>query len=478
MSNRILLSILALLLCGISSAQEIEAAQAQMPAGIKIVLEGHKLPAGSYGFQVQEIGSPQPLLEVNAEVPFNPASSIKALTTLAALELLGPAYTWHTDVYALGSIDGDTLHGDLLLRGGGDPYLLEEQFRNLLKAVQRQGIRHIDGRLLIDDTSFAPEVSAATLIDNQNSRAYNVRPYALSVNFQAVTFYFRPHANGRDVVIDSDPVLPNLAIDNRLRQVTGACTGFQRGISFETDPDNQNAVIFSGRFPGGCRQYALVRAVLSPQAFVHGLFSRLWQELGGTYSGSMANAVAPADSEPLMRWESPPLADVIRYLNKYSNNLMARHLLLTIGAEMLPGPATVEEGVEDILDWLQSFGTDVNGLVIANGSGLSREARISAAQMNAILQHGYEQNLMPEFVSSLPIAGEDGTMRYRLDGATARGAIHVKTGSLDEVSAIAGYVFARSGKVYAVSAMLNHELADRGPGVELMDALLRWAYQQ
>jgi D-alanyl-D-alanine carboxypeptidase/D-alanyl-D-alanine-endopeptidase (penicillin-binding protein 4) len=316
------------------------------------------------------------------------------------------------------------------------------------------------------------------MIDNQAGRAYNVRPYALSVNFQAVTFWFSPDANGRDVIIESDPQLPNLVIDNRLRLAAGACGGYQRGISVDVDPARDNTVVFTGRFPDSCSQYSLVRAVMSPQDYVYGLFSRLWSELGGEFSGRIASGSAPERTEPALVWASPPLIDVIRYLNKYSNNLMARHLLLTLGSIGNDEPATVQSGVDAMEAWLQSFGVDTSAIVIDNGAGLSRQARISAATMNQILRYGYQRNLMPEFVSSLPIAGEDGTMRYRLGGVSEVGAVHVKTGTLDEVSAVAGYVVSRSGRVFAVSAFLNHELADRGPGVEFMDALLGWVTRQ
>jgi D-alanyl-D-alanine carboxypeptidase/D-alanyl-D-alanine-endopeptidase (penicillin-binding protein 4) len=453
-------------------------AQEILPDTLKLVIDGHSLPTGSYGLMVHEVGASGPMLAINSDAALNPASSMKTLTTLAALELLGPAWTWQTAVYAQGDIVDGTLQGDLLLRGGGDPYLLEEQFRNLLKAVRRAGIRNITGDLLIDDSLFAPEVSEEDMIDNQGARAYNVRPYALSLNFQAVTFWFSPHANGRDVVIESDPQLPNITIDNRLRLAAGACGGFQRGISFDADPVRPNTVVFSGRFPDACRQYSMVRSFMTPRDYALGLFTRLWTELGGEFTGQVSSARAPEDSEPLLVWDSPPLVDVIRYLNKYSNNLMARHLLLTLGAANGNVPATVSSGVAAMESWLESFGVDTRALVIDNGAGLSRQARISAASMNQILRYGYQRNLMPEFVSSLPIAGEDGTMRYRLAGVAETGAVHVKTGTLDEVSAVAGYVISRSGGVYAVSAFLNHELADRGPGVEFMDALLTWVSRQ
>ncbi|MES2627224.1 MAG: D-alanyl-D-alanine carboxypeptidase/D-alanyl-D-alanine-endopeptidase [Pseudomonadota bacterium] len=456
-------------------AQQVESV---LPPGIQLVISGHKLPQSSYSFLVQEINAVAPLLAINTGVPLNPASTMKTLTTLAGLEQLGPDYTWLTSIYALGTIEDGTLTGDLLIKGGGDPFLVEEHFRSMLKAVQRQGITRISGNLVLDTAYFDPAVSTETSIDNQSGRAYNVLPNALSVNFQTVTFFFSPSANGKDVVIHTDPVLPNLVITNNLKLAEGACTGYQRGIAFKEDSANPGSITFSGNFPASCEQYRLPRAVLDAPTYTFGMFQLLWKELGGEFVGELRSSQAPELQQPLLTWASPPLSDVIRSINKFSNNLMTRHMLLTLGAERYGAPATVEKGVQAATDYLVSRNIPVDGLVINNGAGLSREARMSTALLNGILQRGYSISLMPEFIASLPIGGIDGTMRDRLSDASTRGNMHVKTGSLDEVAAVAGYVNARSGKIYAVSGILNHELADRGPGIELMDALLAWTYEQ
>ena len=453
-------------------------AEATLPAGIQLVIAGHKLPQGSYSFTVQDVDGAQPLLSINGEVPLNPASTMKTLTTLAALEELGPAYTWPTSVYALGEINEGTLTGDLLIKGGGDPFLVEEHFRSMLKAIQRQGITRISGNLVLDTSYFDQSVSAQTLIDNQSSRTYNVLPNALSANFQTVRFFFSPHLNGEDVVISADPALPNLSITNNLKLAAGACTGFQRGIAFDADNAHPGTITFSGSFPASCAQYQLPRAVLDAPTYAFGMFQLLWKELGGEFGGELRTGQLTQDPELLLIWDSVPLSDVIKSINKFSNNLMTRQLLLTLGAERFGPPATVEKGIQAASDYLTSHNIPIDGLVINNGAGLSREARMSTSLMNNILQRGYHISLMPEFIASLPIGGVDGTMRDRLRNAGTRGNMHVKTGSLDEVAAVAGYVNARSGKIYAVSGILNHELADRGPGNELMDALLAWAYEQ
>jgi serine-type D-Ala-D-Ala carboxypeptidase/endopeptidase (penicillin-binding protein 4) len=467
-------SLLLILLMPATAFLQEAGNQPDLAPGIALVIRGHGLPADSYSFLVQEVGAEQPLLSVNATQSMNPASTMKLVTTFAALELLGPAYNWRTEMYALGPIVDGTLEGDLLLKGSGDPFMVEEQLRSMLKALQRNGVERIRGNLVLDGSFYDPSVERDELIDNQGGRSYNTRPHALMANFQSVTFYFYPHSNGRDVIIRSDPVLPNLSIDNRLRQREGACTGYQRGISFDVNQTRTSEIVFSGNFPSRCRQFQMVREVLDAPGYTFGLFKTLWLELGGELDGVQIDGTLPDDMAPLLVWTSSPLSDVIKSINKFSNNLMTRHLLLTLASEHAGPPATVGNGVLAVNEWLQRRNLDASQLRMVNGSGLSRDARLTAQLMNAMLQAAWSTPWMPEFVASLPLNGMDGTMRNRLAGSGIRGRMHIKTGSLSEVAAVAGYVHGQSGKVYTVTGILNHPLADRGPGVELMDALLAW----
>ncbi len=449
-----------------------------MPDAVQVVLDGHRLPASSFSILVQELGAELPILARNTGIPFNPASSIKTLTTFSALEELGPAFTWRTELYALGPVSNGVLNGDLLMKGGGDPFLVEEQLRNMLKALQRTGIQHITGNLILDGSYFDPTVEETNTIDNQNGRTYNTNPNALMSNFQAVTFYFSPHPDGRNVVITADPQLPNLRITNRLRQVDRACGGYQRGVSFNINNEDISEIIFEGQFPSRCSQYQMTREVLDPAEYTFSLFTQLWTELGGTLDGELIMRSMPDALNPVLVWNSSPLSDVIKYINKFSNNLMTRHLLLTLGAETLGPPATVDKGIQAVKFYLEEKNLDASLLNMSNGAGLSRDTRITTELLNALLRDAWTSPFMPEFVASLPINGMDGTMRSRLQGRNLSGRMHIKTGTLNEVSAVAGYVYSRSKKVYVVTGILNHELADRGPGVEMMDALLNWVYLQ
>ena len=470
-------TLLIVLLANVSSAQDFPA-NAPIPDRIQRIIDGHNLPESSFSFYVQAVGADAPRFVFNAGKPMNPASAVKTITTFAALESLGPAFTWQTELYALGPIENGVLRGDLLVKGGGDPFLVEDQLRGMLKSLQRAGVERIQGNLVLDGSYFDPSVTGDELIDNQAGRAYNTRPSAVIANFQAMTFYFYPHPNGQDVIIHSDPRLPNVKITNRLRLVNRSCGGYQRGISYNLNPEDPTEVIFDGSFPSRCSRYQMVREVLNAPDYTFGLFTTLWNELGGTLEGGLRVGAVPDDLEPIVVWNSVPLGDVIKSINKYSNNVMTRHLLLTLGAEVLGPPATVDKGIEAMKNYLELKSLDSTQLSLDNGAGLSRDTRVTTDLMTGLLQSAWASPYMPEFVASLPINGLDGTMRNRVRGTTMSGRMHVKTGSLDEVAAVAGFVYSQSNTIYTVVGIVNHELADRGPGAELLNELLTWVYLQ
>ena len=470
--------LLFLILIALTAGLVMPAHSQSIPDRIQRIIDGHNLPVDSFSFVIQEVETNVTTIEHNPRAPMNPASAIKTITTLAALESLGPAFTWQTELYPLGPVNEGVLNGDLLMKGGGDPFLLEDQLRNMLKSLQRAGIEHINGNLVFDGSYFDSSVSNGAPIDDQGGRAYNTRPNAIIANFQAMTFYFYPHPNGRDVIVHSDPRLPNVKITNRLKLANRSCGGFQRGISFNLNPQDQSEVIFEGNFPSRCDRYTMVREVLNAPDYTYGLFTSLWSELGGEFNGDVRLGAVPDELEPSVVWNSLPMSDIIKSINKYSNNVMTRHLLLTLGAEILGPPATVEKGIEAVNKYLELNSLDSTELTMTNGAGLSRDSRVTTQLLNNILQSAWESPYMPEFVASLPINGMDGTMRSRVRGSRMSGRMHVKTGSLDEVAAVAGYVYSQSGKTYSVAAIVNHELADRGPGAELLDEILIWTYLQ
>ena len=469
--------LLHLLILGVLSIPAAHAEQSELPADVRSVFEVREIPADSLSVYIENVETGETLLQWLDQEPRNPASTIKLLTTLVALDVLGPAYRWKTEVYAQGELNGDKLAGDLVLKGYGDPFLVTERVWQLLRNIRRTGIREIAGDLLIDNSYFDVGDYDPAAFDRQPLRAYNVAPYALLMNFKVVRYWFEPDHASDAVSVIVDPPLDNLEVENRLGLRQGRCRGFQRGITI-TANGPVDKVTFSGNFPNGCKRYAMDRTALSHNEFVYGLFKTLWNESGGVFDGAWNNVVVDAEAEPLLSFESLPLADMIARVNKHSNNVMARQLLYTLSAEVLGGPGTEAGGRQVIADWLADKELEPYTLAIENGAGLSREARINAADLGALLSFAWRQPYMPEYAALMALTGLDGTLSRRVRDTELVGQAHLKTGSLDHVTAIAGYVQAKSGRRYAVVALQNYTDVHRGPGEELQQALLRWVYEQ
>jgi len=220
------------------------------------------------------------------------------------------------------------------------------------------------------------------------------------------------------------------------------------------------------------------RTALTHNEFVYGLFGSLWRDSGGLFEGGWRNVIVEEDAEPLLSFDSLPLTDMIARINKHSNNVMVRQLLYTLGAEANGAPGTEESGKAVISKWLTDNGLASTKIAIENGAGLSRNTRTTAKDMAEMLQFAWRQPYMPEYLASMALSGLDGTLRRRFNDADLLGKAHLKTGSLDHVTAIAGYLQSRSGRRFVIVAMQNFENIHRGPGEEVQEALLRWLYEQ
>ena len=452
-------------------------AQQELPIPVENALKYRRVPDQTLSVYVESLDTGAVVLSWNDAVPRNPASVEKMLTTLVALDTLKPAYTWKTDVHLLGEVKDGVLEGDLLLKGYGDPYLVTERFWQMLRQIRQLGISTINGDLLIDDSHFDIGDYDPAAFDHEPLRAYNVAPNAMLTNFKVVRYYFEPDVAFSRVQIKVDPSLDNLLIVNQLRVANGSCRGYQRGITI-TPNEDVSRVTFSGRFPSGCDIYSMDRAALSHNEFTYGLFHSLWLESGGRITGTWKNVVAQDDLEPALSFESLPLSDIITKVNKHSNNVMARQLLYTLGAEAFGPPGTEAAGRKAVRQWLAGNGMDFAELRLDNGAGLSRESRMTARHLADLLRFAYQSAYMPEYLSSLALSGVDGTLSRRFRNGVLTGMAHLKTGSLDHVSSIAGYFQARSGNRYIVVMLHNHTDIHRGPGEEVQEALLRWLYEK
>lgn len=448
-----------------------------LPLRVQSALAHRSIPGDSLSIYVENLTSGKVTLAWNADRPRTPASIMKLVTTLVALEKLGPTYTWKTEVFVQGDVDDGTLHGDLVLKGYGDPYLVTERLWQLQRRLHQLGVHRIDGDVLLDDSWFEVGDYDPAAFDSEPLRAYNVAPNALMANYKVVRYLFTPDPDGSGVRIDVEPPLDNLQIVNHLAIGQGACRGYQRGIAIAPN-ESYDKFVFSGRFPGGCREYSMGRTALSHNAYTFGLFKSLWEQSGSELTGGWKRTLVPEGLEPDLTFSSLPLADIIKKVNKHSNNVMARQLLYTLAAEEFGPPGTEENGRKVISSWLDERQLGLGGLMLDNGAGLSRDAKMTAQGLGAVLRYAYASRFMPEYLSSLSLSGLDGTLSRRFRDAALQGVAHMKTGSLDHVSSIAGYLQGRSGDRYAVVVMLNHVDAHRGTGEEIQDAVLRWLREQ
>lgn len=460
--------VISLILSLMSSAQG-----QTLPAPLMQSLTRAGIPPEAVGMHVQEAGGERVLASANAQAPFNPASVMKLVTTGAALDLLGPAYTWKTDIYATGVLQDGVLRGDLIIRGGGDPGLVVEKFWLLLRELRARGIRDIRGNLVLDRSLFAPDNHDPALFDGEPSRPYNAGADALLLNYRSFFVRLTPDpAQGVVGMAVEPPVTQFRVIAPQLGK--GECGQWRQNLAVRQDAEFMD---FAGSLPASCGEKTLqvLAWKMSATRYFEIVFRRMWSDLGGELRGAVTEGVLPAGAWPVARHESASLAEAVRGINKFSNNVMARQLLLTMAAHYTGQPGTVAGGGEVIRTWLESRRLAMPELVVDNGAGLSREARISAASLGKLLQAAFRSPTMPEFMASLPLAGLDGTMRKRLNGHALAGNAHVKTGYLNDARAIAGYVQAASGKRYAVALLINHANAVRG--AEVQDQFLKWVYE-
>jgi D-alanyl-D-alanine carboxypeptidase/D-alanyl-D-alanine-endopeptidase (penicillin-binding protein 4) len=473
--KRFLAAVVLQLACACSALAAAESGTTtQLPAPVKRVLAAYGLSESGLSVYVQELGADQPLLEVNADVPRNPASTQKLLTTFAALELLGPAHTWRTELYAIGRREGDRIEGDLLVKGYGDPALTTERVWSLMHGLMRKGVRHVTGDLVLDGSYFELAADDPGGFDGQRYRTYNALPYALLTNFNAVDFILRPE--GTQVDIRTDPMLPNLRIDNRLTVQRGQCRGTIDVAMRAVSEGPEQAVSFTGAMPSGCGEYYFPRSIMDGPSFSYGVFRGVWDGMGGVIDGGMRVGVAPAHARPMYSIESPPLVEVVRTINKYSNNVMARQLLINIGAERFGAPGTQDKGIAAVREWLTKRDIAMPELVLENGAGLSRETRISAHSLARMLMAAHASPYEAELIASMPLSAMDGTLRRRFTDAGMAGRLHLKTGRLDDVSGLAGYVFAPSGRRYVLVSLHNDRNVHLGPGSAVQNALVRWVF--
>ena len=431
------------------------AATISMPPELARAWAQTKLPESALSMVVQEVGGPR-LMAVAPETPRNPASVMKLVTTYAALSRLGPNYVWHTnfmlDAQSRVNENG-VLSGPLYLRAGGDPVLMLPDVWRLMRDLRLRGIKEISD-IVIDRSIFGDVTIDPATFDGSADRPYNASPDAFMVGFGAMRLVFSPDPATKTWKYFVDPPIPGVELDANVAWVDGQCPGSPSVTTDTTVSGDKVRIRVSGRGAGSCGEF------------------EIWREVGGTMTGQVRSGTIPSNAVAVASHQSPPLSEVIRLINKRSNNVMTRVLLLTLGAEAGRKPATVAGSVQVAQEVLARQGLPMTGMVLDNGSGLSRNGVVSADSLTHMLNRAWISPVMPEFVSSLAILGVDGTTRYRLRDPATKSLAHLKTGALRDVRSVAGYVWSTSGKRYIVVSMVNHERAHEARSFE--NALIAW----
>lgn len=448
-----------------------------LPAKIQQALKTNKIGNDALSLVMIPLDGPGAQTVVNADVSVNPASTMKLITTYAALEILGPTYQWRTEFYSDGPLKDGVLHGNLYLKGGGDPKLNMEKLWLMMRDLRANGVLKVTGDLVLDRSRFVhPQLPAFDDDGGDENKPFLVGPDSLLVNLKALRFIVR--AEGGKANISFDPPIETIRIDNKIKvKPSGKCPAWPDIRYSPVTQADGTTLVASGEMIEGCSAQSYL-SLLDHPAYAAGAVRAIWKELGGTILGNDRLGEVPKDGQLLARAFSPDLVEIIRDINKYSNNTMAQQLFLSIGAQFRneADGDDAKAAQRVIRAWMARKGIIASHLVLENGSGLSRQERVSAREMATLLQAAWQSPYAAEFMSSLPLVAMDGTMRKRLRNTPLAGQAHIKTGTLNTVRAIAGFARDANAHTWAVVAILN----DPRPwgASSILDQILLELYKQ
>ena len=449
--------------------------RAELPVAVAEKLQAAGIPPEAMATVAVRVATGEKYLAHQADRAFQPASTLKLLTALVALERLGPAWRGRSELVSSAPLQEDVLRGDLVLRGSADPDLTAPAFARLLLAVRNQGVREIAGDLLLDATFFAPARTdiGAPPFDETPEFRYNVIPDAIFLNGWLLGLEL--HSDKSTVRVAMTPALDGVSVESAMTLVERDCKLWEDGWKLpqvEKSADGRIRIRLVGEFPRDCTTSADI-SVLDRLDFADRLFRALWRDLGGTIKGQVTFLAAPG-GRSFGSHHSRALGEMVRDINKDSDNPVTRIVYLALGT-LAEGPAggdTLARSERLVRAWMKEKGIDDAGLVLENGSGLSRTERISASQLAQVRRAARASRWAPEFTAALPIAGVDGGMRRRLIDSPAAANARIKTGTLRDVSAVAGFVEDNAGETFIVVAMINHPRATGSVARPILDAYI------
>ena len=472
------------------------AAPAGVPAPVARLLRASGLPLSSFGIDVRPIDdtAAPDLLALNADQPFMLASTTKLVTSLAALDLLGPDHRWTTRAHATGPLADGRVNGDLVIVGG-EVGLTAAELRRWFVQMRAEGVREVAGNIVLDGVALLherdPAQAAATAAEASSdrhpenglpddARAYNLGKLLVSVE----------PSPGARAIVGVRPRAANVVIVNDVL-MGGGCDAWARWRTpDETKGGPPMQLWVRGRWDASCGHGDI--AWVRPPGSIDGgpkldaagtagdpvppeqLVAELWRETGGRLRGRVVQDAA-ATAARAGAWHSAistPLAEVMREMNKTSNNAAARSVLRALGGGVDVPRRTLSTAQERVHEWLLAQGLADGDIRVVEGSGQSHAERGKPRALVQLLVNAWRGTASQAFVDSLPIAGVDGTLAHRMKGTAAAGQAWLKTGTLADARALAGYVKGRSGTVYAVSAIVMNRAAARG--TPTLDALIEW----
>jgi len=423
---------------------------------LDFIFKDDKLSKTQLGIQVYSLSRQESLYSKNAEAPLAPASAIKLLTALVALKKLGPDFTYKTEVFLDGTQSQSTLKGNIYIKGSGDPSLVTERLFLLANDIARTGIKNIQGNIVVDDWTFDQVKIDPKRIPTDTDRAYNAPVGGVSFNYNTTTVFFRPGEKvGDKPHIFIEPDTGYVRIVNQAK--TSARGGAYALVASRVKGDGENTIIVKGSIPIGMGEQRSYFNITDPHEYTGYALKYLLSNRGiNVSSKEILHSPIPKTARKIAELESLPLREIVTLMNKFSNNFIADTLVKTLGRELKGSPGTMDKGLQVLMEEATRMGMNTAGFKIVSGSGLTRENKVTAAQFTALMNAAYlDFDVLPELLSSLPIAGKDGTLRRRMKGTSAYGKLRGKTGSIDGVSALVGLVQSRGGELLTFSVLMN-----------------------
>jgi D-alanyl-D-alanine carboxypeptidase/D-alanyl-D-alanine-endopeptidase (penicillin-binding protein 4) len=453
-------------------AQKPGSAESVFVKTMETILGNSCLRKQNFGIKIHSLERNQTLYSVNSHRLFAPASNVKLLTTAMALKRLRPDYRFKTGLYATTPVGGETLRGDIFIKGFGDPNLVSEQMWLLVKELKNIPLRKVHGDIIADASFFDNNLRVKTW-KKGGVEAYNAPLGALSFNFNTVTVHINPGEKPGDrPVVVVDPNIEFIRVDNRARTVSKSKRS--RLIVNRIDRGGHNEITISGVVSVNHARETYYLNITRPAYYAASVFKEYLRQEGVEVTGKVRVGFVPEGAYEILSHFSMPLSLILRGLNKFSNNFVAEQILKTIGADIYGSPGTTLNGLRAMDEYMQSLKYKPEGFSILDGSGLSRQNRLSPDQIVSVFQDMYaDLGVYPEFISALGVMGRDGNVLKRMNGHNSAERARVKTGTLNSVSALSGYFQSADGERFAFSILMNDLKCSNGQAKRLQDRIVR-----